>query len=280
MKDKYAVFGNPISHSKSPFIHCQFAEQTQQSMTYEAILAPVESFKPALLEFFQSGGKGANVTVPFKEQAFALCTRLSDEAKLAGAVNTLTLLTDGGIQGDNTDGLGLVADLQAQIGSLQGKRVLLVGAGGAARGCILPLIQAGVASLTITNRTHSKATLLAKTFADLSLVTASIQASEMNTISECFDVVINSTSASLSGELPPLPQCIIGSNTVCYDMMYGAEATAFNLWAMSLGAVKTIDGLGMLVGQAAKSFNIWRHVEPDTHKVLSALRLQLSRAKS
>lgn len=277
MTDRYAVFGNPISHSKSPFIHGQFAAPTQESLTYEAILAPVDGFEASLTAFFNAGGKGANVTVPFKEQAFTLCDSISPEAKLAGAVNTLSLLADGTIRGDNTDGLGLVADLIANLGSLQDQRVLLIGAGGAARGCILPLLNAGIAQLTISNRTHTKAQHLVDIFTsvDNGAYVSKVTAVEMSELAGEFDIIINSTSASLAGELPPLPAHIITTQTVCYDMMYGASVTAFNQWALSQGAAKAIDGLGMLVGQAAKSFTLWRGVEPDTQVVLTLLRDKL-----
>lgn len=278
MVDRYAVFGHPIGHSKSPFIHSQFAALTQQSLTYEAILAPIDGFEASIRSFFSRGGKGANVTVPFKEQAVALCDSLSAEAALAGAVNTLSLLADGSIRGDNTDGLGLVADLVCHLGSLQHKRVLLVGAGGAARGCLLPLLNAGVGLLVITNRTQSKAKDLVDIFSQVEegIYKDRLQALSMPELTEEFDLVINSTSASLAGELPPLPDSIIGRATVCYDMMYGAKPTAFNQWALQQGAAKVIDGLGMLVGQAAKSFALWRTVEPDTTVVLNLLREKLS----
>ncbi len=277
--DIYAVFGNPISHSKSPFIHGQFAAMTHQAMTYEAILAPVDGFEESLRHFFSNGGKGANVTVPFKEQAFALCQSLSAEAELAGAVNTLILQADGTIRGDNTDGLGLVADLMANLGSLQHKKVLLVGAGGAARGCILPLLKAGIGQLVITNRTQSKAQQLVDIFSEVEagLYRDKLSAVATNELTGEYDVVINSTSASLAGELPAIPASVIGTHTACYDMMYGAELTAFNQWVLSQGAAKVIDGLGMLVGQAAKSFALWRGVEPDSQRVLNLLREQLGK---
>ena len=279
MKDRYAVFGNPIGHSKSPFIHSEFAKLTGQTLTYEAILAPLDGFEASLQQFFLDGGKGANVTVPFKEQAYALCDHLSPEAQLAGAVNTLTRDVDGTIRGDNTDGLGLVADLIAHIGPLTAKRVLLVGAGGAARGCILPLVQAGIATLSICNRTHNKAVDLVDGFSgylSTEYASTSLTAVEMDNLTGPFDIIINSTSASLSGELPSLPASIINTDTVCYDMMYGASTTIFNQWAQQHGAAKVIDGLGMLVGQAAKSFAIWRQVKPATTQVESQLRVQLA----
>lgn len=271
MTDRYAVFGNPIGHSKSPQIHTLFAKETSQSIHYEAILAPVDDFESSLKQFIADKGRGANVTVPFKEQAFALCDELSHEASLAGAVNTLTVTDDGTIRGDNTDGLGLVTDLERQLGCLDNLDVLLVGAGGAARGCILPLLQAGIGRLTIVNRTQSKAALLAQTFSEFgTVVSLPIEA-----LVDSYDLIINSTSSSLSGEVPNLSINTIHANTVCYDMMYGKDMTAFNAWADNNGAKQVIDGLGMLVGQAAKSFTLWRKVEPNVLPVLEMLRAQL-----
>lgn len=280
MTDRYAVFGNPISHSKSPFIHGQFALNTQQTLTYEAILAPIDGFEASLRQFFNRGGRGANVTVPFKEKAFALCDTLSEEAQLAGAVNTLSLQADGTIHGDNTDGLGLVADLIANIGTLANKRVLLMGAGGAARGCISPLLNAGVAELVVSNRTHSKAQGLASHFIDSGRHQVRAVEGALLGLEAEFDIIINSTSASLAGNVPAIPAHLIATHVVCYDMMYGASATAFNQWAKSQGATKVIDGLGMLVGQAGKSFALWRGVEPDTKPVLRQLRAALVAGKN
>jgi len=271
MIDRYAVFGNPIAHSKSPFIHGHFAKETEQVLEYSAILAPIDSFALSLHEFWGNNGKGANVTMPFKEQAFALCDELSELAKLAGAVNTLTLLANGQVRGDNTDGLGLVADLERNFGSLAGKRVLLLGAGGAARGCILPLLRDEIAELCIYNRTHEKAMHLAGVFADYGKITA-VTSDELT---RPFDIIINSTSASLSGAVPQIPVAVIDANTLCYDMMYSKLPTSFNLWAVSLGANNTVDGLGMLVGQAAKSFELWRGVSPNIASVIAILRQKL-----
>jgi shikimate dehydrogenase len=271
MTEKYAVFGNPIAQSKSPFIHREFAKQTQQDMSYEAILAPVDGFISSVKDFFANGAKGANVTAPFKEQAFTLCDELSELATLAGAVNTLIRLDNGKIRGDNTDGMGLVLDLQHQFGSLANKRVLLIGAGGAARGCILPLLQAGIAQLDICNRTHEKAVILVQIFDTY----GAVQAKEVNNLNQGYDLVINSTSAGLAGNLISLPQAIISSNTDCYDMSYAKNISLFNQWAQSLGAKRTVDGLGMLVGQAAQSFHLWRGVMPDTAPVMAALRTNL-----
>ncbi|MEZ9142524.1 MULTISPECIES: shikimate dehydrogenase [unclassified Shewanella] len=270
MTDKYAVFGNPIAQSKSPYIHTEFAKQTQQVITYQAILAPVDQFSQSLMAFFTAGGKGANVTAPFKEQAYAACDELSELAKLAGAVNTLIYLPDGRIRGDNTDGVGLVADIKQHFGCISNKRLLLVGAGGAARGCIKPLLEAG-AKVTICNRTFSKAQNLAEIFNEF----GEVQARPIDGLDAPFDMIINSTSAGLAGELISLPQSIISPKTQCYDMSYGAEMTLFNQWALSKGAVEVADGLGMLVGQAAQSFNIWRGVMPTTQAVHDTLRTQL-----
>jgi shikimate dehydrogenase len=271
MTEKYAVFGNPIAQSKSPFIHREFAKRTQQDMDYEAMLAPVDGFISSVKVFFANGAKGANVTAPFKEQAYTLCDELSELATLAGAVNTLTRLDNGKIRGDNTDGMGLVLDLQHQFGSLADKRVLLIGAGGAARGCILPLLQAGIAQLDICNRTHEKAATLAEVFRTY----GQVQAKELNDLNKSYDLVINSTSAGLAGNLISLPQLIISSSTDCYDMSYAKNISLFNQWAQSHGAKRTVDGLGMLVGQAAQSFHLWRGVMPDTALVMAALRTNM-----
>ncbi|WP_394204863.1 shikimate dehydrogenase [Shewanella waksmanii] len=272
MTDKYAVFGNPISHSKSPDIHMQFAAQTEQQLDYGKIAAPVDDFAGALAQFWQAGGCGANVTVPFKEQAFALCDQLTKEAELAGAVNTLVRLPDGNILGDTTDGYGLVMDLQRHFGDISGKRVLLLGAGGAARGSVMALLNAGIATLTINNRTMSKAEDLATTFSAY----GEVSANDLSEVGTAFDIIINSTSASLSGQSLSLPQWVIAKQTCCYDMMYAKEPTVFNQWAQQHQAKKIADGLGMLVGQAAKSFEIWRGVMPEVDPVLQSLRLQLS----
>ncbi|AZG71523.1 shikimate dehydrogenase [Shewanella livingstonensis] len=268
MTDKYAVFGNPIAQSKSPFIHAEFAKQTQQDLSYEAILAPVDKFDSYLTTFFADGGQGANVTAPFKEQAFAMCDELSDMAKQAGAVNTLFNLPNGKIGGDNTDGIGLVNDLEMLFGSLKGKRVLLVGAGGAARGCILPILEHNVAQLVICNRTHEKAEQLQKLFNEY----GNFFAKPIEDLISPFDLVINSTSAGLSGQLIALPSVIVDETTDCYDMTYSQQTTVFNQWAQNQHARKTADGLGMLVGQAAKSFSLWRGVTPDTASVIRQLR--------
>ncbi|NGN99933.1 shikimate dehydrogenase [Grimontia sp. SpTr1] len=270
--DKYVVVGNPISHSKSPFIHTLFARQTAQAMNYETLEAPIGGFEEAVTAFFNSGGKGCNVTVPFKEEAFKLATMLTERAKLAGAVNTLKKLDDGGILGDNTDGEGLVQDLLSHHVQLEGAKILLLGAGGAARGVILPLLAHEPAQLVIANRTASKAEMLASLFAD----NGSVSATSFESLEGEFDVVVNSTSASLSGEHPQISATVFGSQTVVYDMVYGSGVTSSNQWALDNGAARVIDGLGMLVGQAAESFTIWRGIRPGTGQVLRELRRNLA----
>lgn len=268
--DKYAVFGNPIGHSKSPLIHSQFAKQTQQQMTYEAIEAPIDDFENTVKAFLANSGKGCNITVPFKEQAWRLAEQLSPRAKLAGAVNTLKLTDDGILLGDNTDGAGLVGDIVSQWGDIADKRILLLGAGGAARGCILPLLEKKPKELVIANRTQSKAEALAQMFSSY----GDVAACGFKDLSGEFDLIINSTSASLSGQLPPIDAKLV-SGADCYDMMYGSELTAFLLWAKDNGAKRILDGLGMLVGQAAESFCIWRGIRPSARSVLRELRQQL-----
>ncbi|KIV65768.1 MULTISPECIES: shikimate dehydrogenase [Pseudomonadaceae] len=271
--DRYCVFGNPIGHSKSPLIHRLYAEQTGQVLSYEAVLAPLDDFTGCARAFFATG-LGGNVTVPFKEQAFELADQLSARAQRAGAVNTLKKLDDGRLLGDNTDGAGLVRDLTRNAGlCLAGKRILLLGAGGAARGVIEPLLAEKPASLVIANRTVEKAEALARLFADLGPVSAS----GFDWLEEPVDLIINGTSASLAGDLPPIaPSLIQPRHTACYDMMYGKEPTAFNRWAASHGAARTLDGLGMLVEQAAEAFLLWRGVLPDSAPVLAELRRQLA----
>jgi shikimate dehydrogenase len=271
--DRYGVFGNPIGHSKSPLIHGMFAAQTGEQLSYEALLAPLDDFAGYARAFFVAG-RGGNVTVPFKEEAYRLADELSERARRAGAVNTLKKLDDGRLLGDNTDGAGLVRDLTVNAGlDLAGKRILLLGAGGAVRGVLEPLLAEQPQSLTIANRTVAKAEQLAREFADLGPVAAA----GFDWLSEPVDLIVNGTSASLAGELPPIePSLIQPGHTVCYDMMYGKEPTAFNRWAAEHGAARCIDGLGMLVEQAAEAFFIWRGVRPDGAPVLAELRRQLS----
>jgi len=270
--DRYGVFGNPIGHSKSPQIHRLFAEQTGQDLSYEPMLAPLEDFSGFAKDFFETG-LGANVTVPFKEQAYRLADRLSERAQRAAAVNTLKRLEDGTLLGDNTDGIGLVRDLLDNAGvTLQGKRVLLLGAGGAVRGVLEPLLAQRPAALVIANRTLTKAEQLVSEFAEL----GSVSASAFEQLHGPFDVIINGTSASLGGELPPLGDDLIEPGvTFCYDMMYAAQPTPFCQWAAEHEA-SSRDGLGMLVEQAAAAFELWRGVRPESATVLAALRLQLA----
>ncbi|WP_428774001.1 shikimate dehydrogenase [Vibrio sp.] len=270
-QDHYAVFGNPIGHSKSPFIHTLFARQTNQAMHYTAELAPVGGFVTAVSEFFASGGKGCNVTVPFKEVACEFATRLTERARLAGAVNTLKKLDDGEILGDNTDGEGLVQDLLLHQVALQGARILLIGAGGAARGVIKPLLDQQPASITITNRTFSKAEQLAQIFSKH----GPVDALPMQSVYGGYDVIINSTSASLDGKLPEISSSIFRAGGVAYDMMYGKGQTVFNHWALENGCAHAYDGLGMLVGQAAESFMLWRGLRPGTKQILREMRKNL-----
>ncbi|WP_454256625.1 shikimate dehydrogenase [Pseudomonas sp. Marseille-Q8238] len=270
--DRYGVFGNPIGHSKSPLIHRLFAEQTDQALSYEPLLAPLDDFIGFARAFFAEG-RGGNVTVPFKEEAYRLADELSERARRAGAVNTLKKLDDGRLLGDNTDGAGLVRDLTVNAGlNLANARILLLGAGGAVRGVLEPLLACQPRALVIANRTVAKAEQLAQEFAELGPVAAS----GFDWLSEPVDLIINGTSASLAGELPPLdPSLIQPGHTVCYDMMYAKEPTAFNRWASEHGAARCIDGLGMLVEQAAEAFFLWRGVRPDSAPVLAELRRQL-----
>ena len=270
MPDRYAVVGNPIAHSKSPDIHARFAAQTGQQLVYERMLAPLDGFAQAVRNFIREGGKGANVTVPFKLDAHALATTLTPRAKAAGAVNTLKF--DGAaILGDNTDGIGMVNDIVRNAGTaMQGKRVLLLGAGGAARGVILPVLDQRPTELVIANRTVEKAVELATLFAQ----NGRIVPSTFEALQGRFDIIINATSASLDNALPPLPPAIFDSDTFAYDMMYGKEPTVFMRFASDRGAVVR-DGLGMLVEQAAESFFLWRGVRPDTELVYTALRAAL-----
>jgi len=265
MTDRYAVFGHPIAHSKSPQIHAAFARQSGQDLAYEAILAPFDGFAASVADFVAAGGRGANVTVPFKAEAHALATHLAPRAARAGAVNTLRF--DGtDIVGDNTDGAGLVADLSRNLRcALADKRILLLGAGGAARGVIEPLLKQHPAALVIANRTVSRAQDLADLFGK------GVSACGFEAVNTPFDVVINATAASLAGELPPLSPTIFAANALAYDMMYGRD-TPFLNFARTQGAAATSDGLGMLVEQAAEAFFVWRGVRPETAPVIAALR--------
>ncbi|KAF1050579.1 MAG: Shikimate dehydrogenase (NADP(+)) [Stenotrophomonas maltophilia] len=271
--DRYCVFGNPIGHSKSPLIHRLFAQQTDQALSYDTQLAPLDDFAGACAAFFASG-LGANVTVPFKEDAFRLCQELTERARRAGAVNTLKRLDGGGLLGDNTDGAGITRDLTVNHGvTLTGQRILVLGAGGAVRGILEPFLAERPACLVIANRTAAKAEQLAAAFSDLGAVSGG----GFDLRAAPFDLIVNGTSASLAGELPPIdPALIQPGHTVCYDMMYASQATAFNRWAAEHGAAGCFDGLGMLVEQAAEAFLLWRGVRPDSSSVLAELRRQLS----
>lgn len=272
--DKYAVFGNPIKHSKSPQIHRMFAEQTRQQLSYRAHKVDVGKFADAAKSFFDNGGKGLNITVPFKMDAYNFADELSDRARLAGAVNTLALQDDGKIYGDNTDGAGLVRDICENLAwEVTDKRVLLLGAGGAIRGVLEPLMKLNPSQVLIANRTVEKAQKLARDFSEFGNVGAcSFEALNANQ----YDLIINGTSASLAGELPPLPSDALTNEGCCYDMMYSAAPTPFMRWGAENAAWAVSDGLGMLVEQAAESFCIWRGTRPTTRGVIDAIREQLA----
>ena len=276
MTDSYVVVGNPIAHSKSPQIHARFAEQTGQDMRYATLLAPLDGFAATVDAFRRGGGLGMNVTVPFKLEAFELCAHRTDRAELAGAVNTLWFDDDAGIGGDNTDGVGLCRDLEVNHGvTLKGARVLLLGAGGAALGAVGPLLDAGPRELTVANRTEAKAR-------DLVERAVRVRGGDTGEILRAcpldglrdgyFDVAVNATAASLAGELPAVSPDVMAPGSACYDMMYAAEPTPFVRWGERAGARLSLDGLGMLVEQAAESFLRWRGVRPDTRPAIEALR--------
>ncbi len=269
MTDRYAVVGNPIAHSKSPLIHAEFARQTGQNMAYAALLAPLDGFAATVGTFRTEGGKGLNVTVPFKQEAWRLATRLTDRARMAEAANTLKFEPDGAILADNTDGAGLVRDIGENLGAgIEGRRVLLLGAGGAARGVLLPLLLREPAQLAIANRTPEKAVALERHFAAHGPVEGGDYA---RLAGRQFDIVINATSSSLSDALPPLPPGVFAPGALAYDMMYGKGLTPFLQFARGNGAARLADGLGMLVEQAAESFFLWRGVRPQTRPVIDML---------
>jgi shikimate dehydrogenase len=269
--DRYYVIGNPIAHSKSPAIHAAFALQTGQHILYERCLAPLDGFAATVAGLVAAGCKGANVTVPFKLDAAAIATTLSVRAEAAGAVNTLSF-ADGQIFGDNTDGAGLVNDITGNAGfAIAGKRVLLLGAGGAARGAILPLLDQQPRELVIANRTRTSADALVARFAGPG---RTLSACEFIDLDGQFDLIINATSASLAGDMPPLPGAIFTPQTLALDMMYGNKPTPFMAFASSCGATAR-DGLGMLVEQAAEAFALWRGVRPATATILESMRSAL-----
>lgn len=270
MPDQYAVIGNPIAHSKSPAIHAAFARQTGQTLEYGRILGDPDDFAGDVRRFIAEGGRGLNVTVPFKEQAWALADERSPRAEIAGAVNTLIRLEDGRLRGDNTDGVGLVRDLTQNHGfDFGATRVLLLGAGGASRGVLLPLLETGLEQLTIANRTASKALELAALGAPL----GPVEGCGLDALAgRHFDLIINATSAGLADAVPNVPDDALIDEGWTYDMLYADAPTAFCRWGQSHGAARALDGLGMLVEQAAESFWLWRGVRPETTSVIRQLR--------
>jgi shikimate dehydrogenase len=267
--DRYAVIGHPISHSRSPRIHRLFAQQYHQYMTYSAIDVPPEQLTAWVANFFATEGRGLNVTVPHKQALLTIPSRLSERARMAGALNTLARDAQGQLIGDNTDGVGLVRDLTEHLGlTITAHRLLLLGAGGAARGVVAPLLELMPAQLTIANRTLERAVALERAFAPLGPVRATTL-SELHGAS--FDLIINATAASLQGEVLAVPASVLGKQAACYDMAYGDEDTAFLRWAREHGAARACMGLGMLIEQAAESFYLWRGVRPNTAGVRAAL---------
>lgn len=271
---RYAVMGNPISHSKSPRIHALFAAQTGKRLEYTAIQVDPGGFAQAVEHFVATGGNGLNVTVPFKQEAWKLVDERTVRAQRAKAVNTIVVQSRSRLLGDNTDGVGLVRDLVNNYGvTLRGRTLLLLGAGGAARGVVEPLLSEGVAELLIVNRTADKATALAADFRDL----GAVYGGGWSALGPGgYDVIVNATAASLQGESLELPAHIVSASTLCYDMMYGARPTPFMEWARSHGAGQVVDGLGMLVEQAAESFRLWHGVHPSTAPVIAELRRELA----
>jgi shikimate dehydrogenase len=269
MSDSYALFGFPVQHSWSPFIHGMFARQTGQDMVYRLHESPPERFRSDVLEFFSSGGRGINVTLPHKRAATDLVNALTPRAQLADAINTV-VRRDAELVGDNTDGAGLLTDLARNLGlRWKSPRILLLGAGGAARGVLQPRL------LVIAIRTAARATQLAAEFAEL----GSVSGCEFSQLEhQRFDLIVNATSASLRGEVPLIPIDVVDGLTTCYDMAYGVGDTAFMTWAKRLGAGRAEQGWGMLVEQAAEAFELWRGVRPDTAPVLRALKQRAATA--
>jgi shikimate dehydrogenase len=270
--DHYCVMGNPISHSRSPWIHTRFAELTDQAMVYDKREIPLDHFGESVQAFMAEGGRGCNITVPFKFQAATLATHTSERALLAQACNVLTF-KDGQILADNTDGSGLVIDIERNAGlPLKGLRVLLIGAGGAAAGVLGPLLHAQPAHISVANRTQHKATELVARHQALALLQKTeLVAHDLKGLDGNFDVIINGTASSLGGHGVPVSQHVLKPGALAYDMMYGPGAQGFMDWARSHGAVPR-DGLGMLVEQAAEAFLIWRGVRPPSDQVLAELR--------
>ena len=275
---RFAVVGNPIAHSRSPAIHAMFGAQTGITLQYDTLLSPLDGFPGTVRQFFDAGGRGLNVTVPFKEQAHALADRLSERARLAGAVNTLWR-QDGQLHGCNTDGVGLLSDLERLQARLDGARVLLIGAGGASKGVVYPLLQAGCARLRIVNRTAARALAMREHFGQqLPEQAARLSAGGLDQAEGEWDVVVNATSSGLQDTAPELPGLRYAPGALAYDMLYAAQPTPFMRQAERQGAARRVDGLGMLVGQAAASFAIWNGVAPDVEPVLAELRRQLRAA--
>jgi shikimate dehydrogenase len=275
MIDRYAVTGNPIGHSKSPMIHTEFASQTGQKLEYVALEAPIGGFAGAVDKFRKEGGRGLNITAPFKLDAFEYATKLRDRARLAGATNAM--MFDGAeVEADNFDGVGLLRDLEENQGiKLRGKRVLLLGAGGAARGALLPFLEAGPAELVIVNRTVAKANALGETFAQYGTVIATGYDMLAEEPAGHYDVVVNATSASLRGELPPVPASVFRRASLAYELAYGKGLTPFLRLARDSGVERVCDGVGMLVEQAAEAFAWWRGVRPGTRDMIQKLTVPL-----
>ena len=267
--DQYGVAGHPVAHSWSPFIHGMFAKATAQNLVYRLFDIAPDNFRGEALRLFASGVRGLNVTLPHKQAAAELVNELTPRAFRAQAVNTIAFFDDTSLLGDNTDGLGLTADLERNLGlALADKRVLILGAGGAVRGVLGPLLERDLKEVVIANRTPERARKLASEFEDIGNIRA-CGFSEVR--GPPYDLIINATSASLQGEMPALPAGLVGEQSVCYDMAYGRGHTPFTLWAKSLHAARTSKGWGMLVEQAAESFQLWRGIRPDTKPVLQAL---------
>ncbi|MCB1665349.1 MAG: shikimate dehydrogenase [Pseudomonadales bacterium] len=273
--DRYAVFGNPIGHSRSPWIHAQFARQTGQSLVYEAQLVELNGFEQAVQQFFDQGGSGLNITVPFKERAWTMAQRRLGSAQGTGAVNTLFRDAEGQLCGANTDGIGLLRDLTCNHGlDLAGKRILVLGAGGAVKGVMPDLLAQNPGRVCIANRTVARAQAIVETYPE----TAGFSASSYEDIPpEHFDLIINGSSSGLQGAMPAMPKGLVSADTHCYDMVYGSSETVFQAWAREQGAKMALDGLGMLVEQAAEAFFIWRQVRPQTDSVIADLRSLLGR---
>ena len=275
MSDRYAVFGNPVGHSRSPDIHAAFATQTGETLEYTKQHIEAGTFSACARSFFASGGKGLNITLPFKTDAFEFADTLTERARRAGAVNTLIKNNDGTVLGDNTDGVGMVRDITENLHwKIAEQQILILGAGGAVRGVLEPLLTQQPSKVVIANRTVEKAMQLANDFSDLGNVLGS-GFDELEKLSP-FDLVINGTSASLSGELPPLPENLMAENACAYDMMYAAKPTVFMQWMSQHGISRITDGLGMLVEQAAESFYLWRGVRPETRTLIQNLREEIN----